>query len=262
MSSRARRGAAWIRAGALAAALALAAGCGGAAATAGGVRPGATALWIVNRIDAPCELVGVMMAVGAETVRLMPAPPRSVEPVLIADLLLAPGEHVVAARVSARCASGGAEPETIVVGTQQVLRLERPAVITADLASRAGAGAGERWLTVRLSARGGVLLPEAGVADREQVCADVRATRKALCRAEADLALATGRKDIVWALCVRDQLGELRAAVDLYDAVQARVDEEAKTLAAARVDALEGRVKRCASGAFPDGKPPLMVRAP
>ena len=253
-------GAAPVAAGTLVAALAT--GCGGAAPPSGGGRPGATTLRVVNRIDGPCELVGVALGVGAQTVRLSPAPPRGVEPAVVAEILLAPGEHVVAARASARCPSGGVEPDTVVVGTQQVLRLERPAVITADLASRPGAGAGEPRIAVRLSAQGGVLVPESGVADREQVCVGVRSTRKALCRAEADLALATARKDVAWALCVRDQLGELRTAADLYDAVQARADEEAQALAAARVGALAGRVERCASGAAPDDASPLTIRSP
>jgi hypothetical protein len=237
------------------------AGCGGASGPGkAGPAKGATLLEVTNQVGGPCQVVGLVIGAGSETVQLRPAPPPSATAVPVGELQLAPGDHVVGARVSARCA-GGAGIETVVVGTQQILRLEprprsNPAVMIT-LASRAGEGSGR--IAVALAVRGGVLVPERGVADRDQICAGVRATRKALCRAEADLALATARKDVAWALCVRDLLGELRAASDLYDDVQARADQEGEELAQARLHELAARVERCAAGMVPESASSLVV---
>ncbi|MCC6553361.1 MAG: hypothetical protein IT372_10120 [Polyangiaceae bacterium] len=220
---------------------------------------------MTNRIAAPCELVALSLGVDAETVRLAPAPPRADAPAVVAELMLPPGEHTVRARASVRCGSPDgalrperdAAPETLVVEAERVLRMDRPVTITADLSSLEAAPR----IAVRLSAQGGVLIPEAGVADRDLVCLGARKTRKALCRAEADLAAATARKDVAWALCVRDHLGALRAASDLYEAVEERADPEALFLAAARLTALSARVERCATSAVSEADPPLTVRA-
>jgi hypothetical protein len=195
----------------------------------------------------------VVLDAAGQSVRLAPAPPLGSDPTPIAELQLPPGDHAVAARATARCSE-----QTVVVESGQVLRLERgqAPVLTVSVGSPGGA------LAIRLSIQGAVLAPEQGVADREQVCAGVRRARKALCRAEADLALATARKNVAWALCVRDQLPELRAVADLVDAVQARADQEAEALAQARIDALAERVARCAGTAIPGEGRDLVVRRP
>jgi len=252
-------------------AIALASGCGGARASGAGRAPGVLAVQVVNHVAAPCALGGVVVSAGGQTVRLAPAPPPlppGEDPAVVAALRLPPGEHTVAARASARCptgegdASGGAraagepsEPNVLVVETAQVLHLDRgqAPMLTVGLSSPGGA------LSVRIQIEGATLAPAGGVADRALVCAGVRSTRKALCRAEADLAQATARSNVAWALCVRDQLPALRAATDLAEGIQARADREAEALADFRMGELASRVERCAATAMPTAEPDRVV---
>jgi hypothetical protein len=205
---------------------------------------------VASEVGAPCALTSVIVTAAGQTVRLTPAPPLDSDPTTVAELRLPPGDHPVAARASARCAA-----QTVVVEAGQVLRLDpgQAPVLTVSVSAPRGA------LAIRLGIQGAMLAPEQGVADRELVCAGVRSSRKALCRAEADLALAIARKNVAWALCVRDQLPELRAVADLVEAVQARADRHAEALAQARIDALADRVARCAGTAVPEAGQDLVV---
>jgi hypothetical protein len=199
---------------------------------------------VVNHVAAPCALGGVVVSAGGQTVRLAPAPPP-----------LPPGEDPAVVAALARAAGEPSEPNVLVVETAQVLHLDRgqAPMLTVGLSSPGGA------LSVRIQIEGATLAPAGGVADRALVCAGVRSTRKALCRAEADLAQATARSNVAWALCVRDQLPALRAATDLAEGIQARADREAEALADFRMGELASRVERCAATAMPTAESDRVV---
>lgn len=232
-----------LRLGALGIA-ALTGGCGGAGGE--GRPPGVMAVKVVSAVGAPCALGSLVVTAGGQSVRLAPAPPlpRDGEPSTVGELRLPPGEHAVSARASARCAGGAPDGvETVVAEAGQVLRLERGEApsLTVALSSPDGA------LAVELRVQGALLRSAPGVADRELVCAGVRSSRKALCRAEADLALASTRKNVAWALCVRDALPALREVTELSEDAQDRRDAEAEALMGARLAALAAQVEGCAS---------------
>lgn len=241
----------------------LAGGCGGARGSIGsleGLAAGTTTLRISNHVAAPGQLDGVSIVVDGETVPLSSVPPDGGDAATVASLHLAPGSHAIAVRAKASAHAPGSE--VLVVGAQLPFLIERgPAAITVDVRSSAAGSSSSNAssaspVAVALTILGGRMAPDFGVApsdDKDERCATLLPIPRALCRAAVDLDGATRKNDIVAALCVRDNLVEMRKLAIIGESGKG----DSVSLAEAQVARLSRQVELCAGDVVaspgPDG---------
>jgi hypothetical protein len=219
--------------------------------TLDGVLAGTTTVRVANHLEEPAELDRIVITVDGATLPLAAMPPPGGDTALVDALRLAPGEHVIAVRVTARAPGG----EVLVAASQQTFQVERgAAAIGVDVRSASSSLAGP--VAVAVTMLGGRMSTPIGAPPpdgKDERCGAMLPIPRALCRASIDLEDATRRNDVVVALCVRDKLAELRR---LWVIGQSK-DPESGPLADGRARALAQEAERCigdvVASPLPDG---------